>query len=97
MKRDSSGRLWLTNDVARAFGVTPAAVRAMVMEGRLEPAHVTPGGVCVFYRDAIELLAIARRAYAEAAPRLKEAYGLARPKVVSIQEAQGTLPLTEKA
>lgn len=94
--RESSGRLWLTADVARCVGVGPERVRQLVDEGLLT-AHFTPSGVAVFYREEVELWAAARRAYELAAPRLKEAFAQARPKVVSIQEAQGTLPLTEKA
>ena len=92
MKRDSSGRLWLTSDVARYFGVTPAAIRAQCSEGRLRPAHVTPGGVAVFYRDEIEDLAQRRRLRVEAIARLDVNLGL-RP-APSREPAEVQLPLS---
>jgi hypothetical protein len=59
-QRESSGRHLATRHVARRFGVTPAAVRAMVARGELEPAHVIPPmepgdfPVYVFHADYIE-------------------------------------------
>lgn len=46
----SSGEHLLTEDVARYVGVSGAAVRAAVADGRLHPAHRSPGGVAIFHR-----------------------------------------------
>lgn len=77
MRRDSSGRLMLTQDVASLCGVSGATVRAWAAKGWLVPDRVTRGGVGVYYADSVEDFHRRRQGYAAAAPRLKEAYGLA--------------------
>lgn len=86
MKRESSGRLWLTQDVARRCGVSAQAVRQWGERGWLVPDHVTPGGVAVYYADSVEDFAKRREGYSVAAPRLKASYGF-------LETVQGTLQI----
>lgn len=86
MKRESSGRLFLTQDVARRCNVSAQAVRQWGDRGWLTPDHVTPGGVAVYYAEAVEDFARRREGYAVAGPRLKAAYGL-------LESVQGTLEI----
>jgi DNA-binding transcriptional MerR regulator len=44
-------------DASRILGLTPAAVRQLARRGTLPFAHVTPRGVRLFAREAIERLA----------------------------------------
>ena len=50
----SSGNHYLTSDVSKVLGVTPAAVRAAVATGRIKAAHVTVGGVHVFHASEVQ-------------------------------------------
>jgi hypothetical protein len=54
MKRESSGRLLLTSDVAKMLGIETATVRQQILAGKLKPDHVSPGGVSIFYVETIE-------------------------------------------
>jgi DNA-binding transcriptional MerR regulator len=48
------GEFLLTADVARLVGVTPAAVRAAAISGRLAVAATSEGGVRLFRRTDVE-------------------------------------------
>jgi hypothetical protein len=51
-----------TADASRVLGVTPAAVRLMVVTGRLKPTASTEGGIQLFKRSTVERLAARRKA-----------------------------------
>ena len=85
MKRDSSGRLFLAADVARVFGVTPAAVRQWASSGRFDPDHVSPGGVAIWYADRVLERKAAVDAFRQDVERAKVNRGLAPPEQFELQ------------
>jgi len=56
----SSGKHLLTQDVAKAAGVSGTAVRIACATGRIVPAHTTPGGVHIYHHEALEGFIAAR-------------------------------------
>ncbi len=48
-------------DAAEALGITPSGVGRAVREGRLRAAAVTPRGLRLFTREAVEEYNVARR------------------------------------
>lgn len=54
-KDGESGNHLLPLDVAKLAGVSTAAVKAAIKEGRLKAAHITPGSrVNIIHRDEAE-------------------------------------------
>lgn len=70
--------------VARRLDVTPAAVRAMVRQGRLAAAETTVSGIRLFDGAAVERFAEER----EAAARAKAAARDARAKAAAAARGQ---------
>jgi hypothetical protein len=81
----SSGEHLLACDAGRILGVTPAAVRQAVRDGRLVPAHVTPSGVSVFHASDIS-----------AYQSMRERFKALRQSFRFKREEQLRLPGTEK-
>lgn len=69
-----SGEHLLTADVARLAGVTSAAIRAAATEGRIVPAHVTPGGVRLFHLVDAQRFAAARETVASLKGQIANAW-----------------------
>ncbi|MFC2757120.1 helix-turn-helix domain-containing protein [Propionibacterium acidifaciens] len=44
-----------TREVSRAFGVDPSTVRRWIMQGKLAPALVTPGGQYRFRKADLQI------------------------------------------
>jgi hypothetical protein len=55
-----------TADAARVLGLTPASVRQLAKRGVLAAVTVTPRGVRLFARDAVERLARERATVVDA-------------------------------
>jgi hypothetical protein len=59
----SSGEHLLAVDAGHILGVTPAAVRQAVRDGRIVPAHRSPSGVAIFHASDIRAYDAMRRRF----------------------------------
>ena len=55
------GRLYASADVAKLANLTPAAIRAAAVAGRITPVAVTAGGIRLYSQDAVDSFLRARQ------------------------------------
>jgi len=59
--KSTEDNILTSGDVARRLGVTPAAVRQWVRNGRIVPARSTTSGIHLFGTDEVERLRAERK------------------------------------
>lgn len=85
-KRDTSGSLILSGTAAQRLGISTQRLRQLHDSGVFKADRVTYEGVGVYYADSVEEFRQRRAGYAQAAPRLKVAFGLAPAPQLELPE-----------